>query len=133
MTMRENRENTARPGSGLSPAQIAGLTARLHDERRILEARLAARRERLAAPALREPDDADWAASSEDQALLVRLIDRDSKLLGEIDRALARVAAGSYGVCELSGEPIGFERLQVRRWTRYAAATKESVERRRAA
>jgi DnaK suppressor protein len=125
--------NATRSESGLSPAQVATLAERLEAERRTLEARLAARRERLATPSQREPDDADWATSAEDQSLLARLVDRDSKLLVEIARALARVADGSYGVCELSGEPIGFERLQARPWARQAAEIKETVERRRAA
>jgi DnaK suppressor protein len=133
MKRKTNRENATHPGSGLTAAQVAGLAERLHGERHTLEMRLGARRARLAAPAVREADDSDWATSTEDQGLLVRLVDRDSKLLGEIDRALGRIAAGTYGVCELSGEPIGFERLQVRPWTRYAADTKESFERRRAA
>jgi DnaK suppressor protein len=129
----KNTENAARFSSGLSAAQIAGLAQRLEAERRTLEARLEVRRERLAMPSLREPDDADWATSTEDQSLLARLVDRDTKLLVEIDRALARIAAGTYGVCELSGEPIGLERLQARPWARQAVAVKETAERRRMA
>ena len=34
--------------------------------------------------------------------------------LDEIDAALARVAAGTYGVCESCGLPIGEERLAAR-------------------
>jgi DnaK suppressor protein len=128
----KNTHNAARSSSGLSAAEVAGLAHRLEAERRTLEARLVVRRERLATPSSREPDDADWATSTEDQSLLARLVDRDTKLLVEIERALARVAAGTYGVCELSGEPIGLPRLQARPWARHAAEVKETVERRRA-
>lgn len=34
--------------------------------------------------------------------------------LGEIDAAVARVAAGTYGTCEECGAPIGDERLAAR-------------------
>jgi len=35
-------------------------------------------------------------------------------------------------VCTLSGEPIGFERLNSSPWTRHAVEAQEGVERRRA-
>jgi DnaK suppressor protein len=119
--------------SGLTPRQVATLEERLQAERRKLASRLAARREALATPFLREPDDGDWATGTADQALLTRLLDRDGKLIHEIDRALGRVADGSYGTCELSGEPIGYERLLARPWARQAVAVRESVERRQVA
>jgi DnaK suppressor protein len=34
--------------------------------------------------------------------------------LAEIDAALARQAAGSYGICVVCGQPIGAERLAAR-------------------
>ena len=34
------------------------------------------------------------------------------ELLTQIERALARIEDGSYGVCESCGEPIGKARLQ---------------------
>lgn len=38
--------------------------------------------------------------------------DRDAVALGEIDRALQRLAAGSYGLCTDCGDEIPIERLQ---------------------
>jgi DnaK suppressor protein len=115
----------------LTDAQIARLRTRLEAEREVIAARVAGRRRALAQPALRSPDDADWAADSADQSLLARLADRDAKLLHEIERALAKMDAGTYGVCEASGEPIGFARLWTRPWTRHAVAVKEERERQR--
>jgi DnaK suppressor protein len=77
----------------------------------------------------REPDEGDWAASSADQSLLARLTDRDTKLLHEVDRAVAKLGGDTYGLCELTGDPIGFDRLWVRPWARHAVASKEQVER----
>jgi RNA polymerase-binding transcription factor DksA len=45
-------------------------------------------------------------------SLMARLIDRDAKLRHEIEAAMRRMAVGTYGVCTLSGESIGFERLK---------------------
>ena len=36
----------------------------------------------------------------------------------EIDHALAKFADGTYGVCEVSGEPIPKERLEAIPWAR---------------
>lgn len=43
----------------------------------------------------------------ENNALLVSLEDR----LHEVEAALARIEEGTYGICELSGEPIEEDRL----------------------
>jgi len=34
--------------------------------------------------------------------------------IADIDRALDQIAAGTYGVCESCGKPIGVERLEAR-------------------
>ena len=119
----------ASSASGLDRQQLALLNARLGEERDTLTRRLKERRERLLELANRQPDDADWAADSADQSLLARLVDRDAKLLGEVQRALRKVETGDYGVCELTGEPIGFDRLRVRPWSRHSLAAKERLER----
>jgi DnaK suppressor protein len=45
----------------------------------------------------------------------------ESALLGEIDRALGKMDAGTYGVSEKTGAPIPYERLAVVPWARYGA------------
>lgn len=51
--------------------------------------------------------------------------------LEEVDAALQRVEDGTYGICELCGEPISDERLEVRPTTRFCAADAERGERMR--
>jgi len=119
-------------GSGLSREQIAFLEAKLRAERETLNKRLDARRRALADVPARETDEADWASDAEAQSVAVRLVDRDAKMRQEIDAALRRIAGGEYGVCERSGEPIGFDRLSARPWTRFALVAKEEEERTRA-
>ena len=59
-------------------------------------------------------DSVDESSSIEQQTFELRTRDRQRKLLTKIDAALARIRAGSYGYCELTGEPIGLARLQAR-------------------
>ena len=118
--------------SGLSREQISFLEAKLRAERETLSRRLDARRRALADVPARETDEADWASDAEAQSLAVRLVDRDAKMRHEIDAALQRIAEGEYGVCERTGEAIGFERLSARPWTRFALLAKEEEERQRA-
>jgi DnaK suppressor protein len=117
--------------NGLSLEQTERLRQRLQEERQKITGRLSDRRAALSRAASREPDDGDWASSSADQSLLARLTDRDSKLLSEVDRALAKLQGGGYGVDELTGDAIGFDRLWVRPWARHAVVSKERVERQR--
>ena len=38
--------------------------------------------------------------------------------VGEIDHALAKLEDGTYGICEISGQPIPKERLKAIPWAR---------------
>lgn len=77
-------------------------------------------------------DELDIASRAQDQAFLLRLADRERKLLIEIDRALAKIDDGSYGLCEGTGEPIGKKRLEPRPWTRHSVEYKERLEKEQA-
>ena len=80
---------------------------------------------------VREPDEADQAAQEEEQRLVLRALDRDTRLLDKIDAALRRLATGDYGYCLETGEPIGVERLLARPTAEYAIDAKtrrETVE-----
>jgi DnaK suppressor protein len=60
------------------------------------------------------PDEADRATQEEEQVLEQRIRDRELKLLHKVEAALRRIEDGSYGFCEVSGEPIGVGRLLAR-------------------
>jgi RNA polymerase-binding protein DksA len=55
---------------------------------------------------------ADTATDTYDREVDEGLEEDAERLLGEIDRALARIADGSYGTCEICGKPIPEERLE---------------------
>ena len=75
-------------------------------------------------------DQADVGATTyeRDQELTVLTIERDK--LYQIDRALARIDDGTYGVCESCGEPIGKERLKFMPRATLCMTCKQREERR---
>lgn len=74
-------------------------------------------------------DEMDVAQRHMEQAYLMRFADKERKLLNQITIALEKLKEGDYGVCEGTGEPISFKRLELRPWTRYSVEYKEMVER----
>ena len=76
-------------------------------------------------------DEMDVAQRHTEQAYLMRFADKERKLLVQITNALEKLELGDYGVCEGTGEPIAYKRLELRPWTRYSVEYKEQVERER--
>src|SRR3954466_16163465 len=60
------------------------------------------------------PDLADRASSETDRAIELRARDRQRKLIAKIDAAIGRIDDGTYGYCEVTGEPISLRRLEAR-------------------
>jgi DnaK suppressor protein len=73
-------------------------------------------------------DEFDLASEESDRSVTLRLLDKERKLLAEIERAIARFDDGTYGLCEGNGEPIGYGRLSARPWAKYSLAYKEELE-----
>jgi DnaK suppressor protein len=59
-------------------------------------------------------DEADQANYLEHRNRLLRLRDRDRKLINKIRQTLEKIEEGDYGTCESCGCDIGFERLKLR-------------------
>ncbi|MEO5656216.1 MAG: TraR/DksA C4-type zinc finger protein [Nitrospiria bacterium] len=60
------------------------------------------------------PDLGDQATAVADQNFLLRLKEREQKLLKKIDEALDRMTLGTFGVCESCGGDISSKRLKAR-------------------
>ena len=60
----------------------------------------------------KEPDPGDQANVAEGYAENVAILTDLEIRLGDVDAALARIADGTYGTCEVGGEEIEAERLQ---------------------
>ncbi len=73
-------------------------------------------------------DEVDLASSETDQALNLKLRDRERILIRKIDKALAKIEAGEYGDCESCGDPIGIKRLEARPVTDLCIRCKEEQE-----
>lgn len=76
------------------------------------------------------PDVADRASEETDRALELRTRDRQRKVVAKIDAALRRIDEGSYGYCEVTGEPISLRRLDARPIATLSLEAQERHERR---
>jgi DnaK suppressor protein len=72
-----------------------------------------------------EGDLMDYARADAEAELQVRLRQSDGRLLKAIENALARIRAGSFGVCESCQQPISQARLEAVPWTRLCRECKE--------
>jgi DnaK suppressor protein len=117
------------PRSGLTEEQLAFLHGKLTAARRGIVERRRRPLEEVPPGATTDPaDPADQAELSFEQAISVERHEADRRRLREIDDALARMEDGRYGVCEATGEPIGFERLGVEPEARYTRDYQRQLE-----
>ena len=79
---------------------------------------------------MREPDLNDRASSETDWGIELRTRDRQRKLIAKIEAALRRIDEGEYGYCEVSGDPIGLQRLIARPVATMTVEAQEAHERR---
>ena len=79
---------------------------------------------------IREPDLNDRASSETDWGIELRTRDRQRKLIAKIDSAMRRIDKGEYGWCEVTGEPIGINRLIARPIATMTVEAQEAHERR---
>lgn len=56
----------------------------------------------------------DIASQEIDRSFLLRLRDRERKLLKKIEKTLEKIENGTYGICESCGAEIPIERLEAR-------------------
>ena len=68
------------------------------------------------------------AEHTEEDEILLELISNPKEVLQEIDAAIKRIFDGTYGICEITGEPILPERLKSIPYTRYSLEGQKQVE-----
>lgn len=76
------------------------------------------------------PDLVDRASAESDKALELRTRDRQRKLISKIEAAIRRIDEGTYGFCEMTGEPISLKRLEARPTATLSLEAQEMHERR---
>ena len=73
-------------------------------------------------------DVVDQASSYTDKNVEMKAINRQIKLISEIDKALIRIKDDTYGYCLDTAEPIGLKRLMARPVAKYTIAAQEKHE-----
>lgn len=74
---------------------------------------------------------ADAGTDTFDRDFALSLVANEQEALSEIEAAINRIKNGTYGVCEVTGEPIDKDRLAAVPFTRYSASAQKELERHR--
>jgi len=116
--------------NGLTPTQLKDLKKVLNDKRDELRRNILQRKDRDSTIDPSEIiEELEQAAAGQHQDVSLRILDKEVKLLREIERALKKFEKKEYGLCEGTMEPIGYARLKARPWARYSVTHKEELER----
>ena len=73
-------------------------------------------------------DTVDLSVMDVSKELALRLGERESKMVADIDQALLRIKEGAYGVCAQCGETIDERRLEAVPTARYDAICQTAIE-----
>ncbi|HEY8903956.1 MAG TPA: TraR/DksA C4-type zinc finger protein, partial [Chthoniobacterales bacterium] len=73
---------------------------------------------------------ADAGSDAYDRDFALSLLSQEQDSLYEIDQALKRIEAGTYGICEMSGKQIPKARLEALPFTRYTVECQAEIEKR---
>ncbi len=76
------------------------------------------------------PDPTDRASLESDRNFMLRIKDRERKLITKVKEALDRIEDGSFGICDSCGRPISEKRLMVRPVTTQCIECKTDEEQR---
>ncbi len=116
----------------LSPSELRRFRELLEERRRETIRRMKEHVADALVDSGRQADEVDTATVEQNQKLLLKLSNKERKLLKLIDNALSKIDRGEYGHCEGTGELIAYRRLEARPWVRYSVAYQEQLERERA-
>jgi DnaK suppressor protein len=73
-------------------------------------------------------DTVDLSLMDVNKELALRLGERESQMLADIDQALLRIKEGAYGICARCGKLIDERRLEALPTARYDAACQAAIE-----
>lgn len=115
---------------GLSTTQVKDLKQLLLEKKDELKRSINQRRDRDSTVDPSEIiEELEQASTGQQQDVQLRILDKEVKLLREVERALKKFEREEYGLCEATLEPIGYARLKARPWARYSVTHKEELER----
>jgi DnaK suppressor protein len=73
-------------------------------------------------------DSVDLSVQDLNKEIALRLGERSSQVVADIDQALLRIKEGTYGICARCGKPIDERRLEALPTARYDAACQAAIE-----
>jgi len=73
-------------------------------------------------------DDGDYASLCTDNLIDNAINEKQVQELKEIEEALEKIENGTYGTCEMCGEPIRKLRLKVKPYAKYCIVCREIIE-----
>jgi DnaK suppressor protein len=74
------------------------------------------------------PDLLDRASFDSERGTMLRIRDRESKLIRKIQKSLEDLENGDFGICEMCEKEIAIERLKARPVTNYCIKCKTKLE-----
>jgi DnaK suppressor protein len=128
--MAARKSSSRKLTNGLTQTQWNELSKVLSEKRAELRRSIVNRRDRDSAVDPSEIiEELEQASTGQHQDVALRILDKEVKLLREVERALKKFDNKEYGLCEGTMEPIGYARLKARPWARYSVTHKEELER----
>ena len=71
---------------------------------------------------------ADEGTDDFDQTITIEVSSKEQDILRQIDRALAKIQEGTYGLCDVSGEEIPLKRLEAIPYATMTVASQDKFE-----
>lgn len=105
----------------MNDEQLAFFRQQLLDLRQSVEQEPIVEEDSTQLDAERAADESDRATQEEQYWIQVRMKERESNLIRDIDKSLHRIRTGDYGFCEDTGDEIGIRRLLIRPTSRFTA------------
>nr|WP_248964883.1 TraR/DksA C4-type zinc finger protein [Sphaerisporangium perillae] len=119
--------------AGWTEEELSGVRGRLQGEIEELNAEVARAESQIASGDISDSagdDQADAGAKTYEREREIALTLNARDLVAQNERAIARIDAGTYGVCESCHKPIGKERLQAFPRATLCVSCKQREERR---
>jgi RNA polymerase-binding transcription factor DksA len=76
----------------------------------------------------RDPSLSDQGTDTFDREFALNQLSSEQDVLFEIDEAIRRIENGTYGVCEMTEEPINIERLEALPYVRFSIKAQSELE-----
>ena len=76
----------------------------------------------------RDPSLSDQGTDTFDREFALNQLSNEQDVLFEIDEAIRRIEKGTYGICEMTEQPINIERLEALPYVRYSIKAQSDLE-----